>query len=301
MKAQLTTIGFFAAALFAASAAPPSDQANALADKLGTMYEAAFEKGDAKAIASLFTEDAQYTLDDGAVISGRKEIQARAGDYFESSKSRSLDLAVGSARFLADNVLIEKGSASTTTDRDQPETSQYTVTYAKVGERWLIAELVEAFEPDEANPGDEALSTLGWMIGNWKAETEGADATMETSWILEGKFISRTTRINRREGDSFVAVEVIGYDPVQGKIRSWTFDNEGGFGTGAWNQDGNKWLVRSMATGPDGGSSSSDHILTVTSADRFGLESTNRVLDGEVLPNRDRIDIVRQPETSKEK
>ena len=300
MKVQITTIGFFAAALFAASAAPPSDQAKALADKLGTMYEAAFGKGDAGAIASLFTEDAQYTLNDGEVISGRKEIQNRAGSYFESSKSRSLDLSVGSARFIADSVLVEKGSALTTTGSDQPETSQYTVTYTKVGEQWLIAELVEAYEP-AADPGDEALSALAWLIGNWKAETKGVDATMETSWVLDGKFVSRTTKINRPDGDSFVAVELIGFDPVQGKIRSWTYDNEGGFGSGAWNQDGNRWLVRSRATGPDGGSSSSDHILTVDSVDRFGLESINRVLDGEVLPNRDRIDIVRQPETSKEK
>ena len=35
---------------------------------------------------------------------------------------------------------------------------------------------------------------------------------------------------------------MIGYDPVKGRLRSWVFDSEGGFGEGSWRQEGNKWL-----------------------------------------------------------
>ena len=119
------------------------------------------------------------------------------------------------------------------------------------------------------------------------------DAETEATWTLNGHFITPTTRIARGDEDAFVSVEVIGYDPVADQIQSWVVDNEGGFGSNLWRRDGNKWLVRSKATSPDGGQSSSQHILTVLDEKRFGLETINRILDGEALPNRDQIEIVR--------
>jgi hypothetical protein len=97
-----------------------------------------------------------------------------------------------------------------------------------------------------------------------------------------------------REGRNTIdGTEVIGYDPVKGRLRSWVFDSEGGFGEGAWTQEGNKWIVSSKATAPDGSQSSSQHIITKIDDNKYTWESINRVRDGEVLPNLDKIEVIR--------
>ncbi len=153
---------------------------------------------------------------------------------------------VESSRFLTPDVIVEKGLASVS-GTDEPDTTRYTATQIKQDGKWLIAELEETTLPS-ADPAAEALSSLEWIIGKWKVSSEGINAESEAIWTLDGHFITRTTRIAQEDGESFVSVEVIGYDPVEEEIQSWIIDNEGGFGSNLWRRDGNKWLVRSQAT-----------------------------------------------------
>ena len=44
------------------------------------------------------------------------------------------------------------------------------------------------------------------------------------------------------------------WDPALKKLRSWTFDSEGGFFNGLWTKDGNQWLLTSAGVKADGGS-----------------------------------------------
>ena len=258
-------------------------------------YVAAFDKQDSKALAAMFTEDAQYAVNEGDGVSGRDAIAAQTKEFFSATPEAKLEIVVESSRFLTPEVISEKGFATVTTG-DDVETTQYTATQVLKDGKWLIAELQEITLPS-ADPSADALSSLEWIIGKWKVESEGIDAETEATWTLNGHFITRTTRIAQQDGDPFVSVEVIGYDPVAAQLQSWTVDNEGGFGSNIWRRDGDKWLVRSKATAPDGGQSSSQHILTVLDEGRFGLETINRILDGEALPNRDQIEIVRIPES----
>ena len=222
---------------------------------------------------------------------GETAIAAQTKAFFASTPGAKLEIMVESSRFLTPEVILEKGFA-TVSDADGTETTQYTATQVKKDGKWLLAELQESTLPSD-DPAADALSSLEWMIGKWKVGTAGIDAETEATWALDGHFITRTTRIARESGEPFVSVEVIGYDPVAAQIQSWVIDNEGGFGSNLWRRDGNQWLVRSKATAPDGGQSSSQHILTVLDESRFGLETINRILDGEALPNRDQIEIVR--------
>ncbi len=47
--------------------------AEEISDKQAAAYTAAFNKGDAASIASMFTEDARYTVDSGVVIEGQSD------------------------------------------------------------------------------------------------------------------------------------------------------------------------------------------------------------------------------------
>ena len=280
-------------ALFAANNAAAENPALAAATAQAEAYKSAFDKGDAAALAGLFTEDAQYSVDSGETVSGRAAIKERTADYFKTAGGATIDIEIGSARLLTPDVFVEKGIAIVTGD-GASRTTRYTATQVKKGDKWLIAELHEAAEASD--PAAEALTSLEWLIGKWEVAKEGIDAKMEAIWALDGRYITRTTTVEQDDGSKFVAVELIGYDPTQGQIRSWLFDNEGGYGSGTWRRDGNKWLIRSRATGPNGDLSSSQHILTVIDEKTWGLSTINRVINGEVLPNRDLIKIVRVPE-----
>ena len=272
--------------------------AEKLALELGAKYVAAFEKGDADALGALYAEDAQYTVDDGETVTGRNEIRARSEGLFEETETRELLIVPDSARFVTENVMVEKGVAVVSLDGAAGEATRYSVTYVKKADGWLIADIQEASLP-APDPAAESLSTLSWMIGKWKVDSESIDAEMTAEWTLGGRFLSRTTRIRGGDEEEFVSVEVIGYDPVRGQLRSWIFDNEGGFGQGMWRADEGKWLIQITATMPEGGQSSSEHVVTLLDEDTAEMETINRILDGEALPNRDPLKVVRVTDETK--
>jgi uncharacterized protein (TIGR02246 family) len=263
-----------------------------LAKDLGARYAAAFAQGDASALGALYAEDAEYTGIDGETLSGRQAIQDRSEAFFQSTKERALEATNRTARYLTDGVLVEKGFTTTFVDDEDPAETRYSLTYVKKGEQWLISEIQESALPDP-DPGAEAMASLEWLVGEWKTTDEEIGATASVNWTLNGEYLTRTTTLPGDDGTTFLSVEIIGYDPDKDQLRSWIFDNEGGFGGGLWRQDGNKWLLQSQATLPDGSRSSSQHVITVVTEDRLQLETVNRVLDGELLPGRDPVTIVR--------
>src|SRR4051812_31470815 len=83
----MKTVAFLTSALLALAlpglAEPPAETPPEKAAVVATdrAYEAAYAKGDAKALAEFFAEDAEYTTDDGRTFTGRAAIEGalRAG------------------------------------------------------------------------------------------------------------------------------------------------------------------------------------------------------------------------------
>ena len=250
-------------------------------------YVAAFNKGDAKALAALYAEDTQYTNEDGGTVIGRAAVLENLTKFFAKNKGAKLDAQIESARFLTPDVLIEKG-LSTVGD----ETTRYVCNYVKKDGTWLISELSETTLPP-TDAGAAALSDLEWLVGSWKDKTPGVTVATKVNWTKNHHFLTRSVTITREGEDPTEATEVIGYDPVAGGVRSWVFDSEGGFGEGTWKREDNKWLVSFRATAPDGSMSTAQHVITFLDEKKYTWESINRQRDGEVLPSLDKIEVVR--------
>lgn len=265
--------------------------ADAIAKEQTDAYIAAWDKKDAKLLTSLYSPDASYSIDTGDRLQGHSEIEDRLTSYFSSNPDATLSLSTQSARFLTPDVLLETG-ISTVVSGNSSEVTNYEATHVKTEGKWLIAAVREEVV-SSTEPATQALASLEWMIGKWKFGDAPDSPTTEAIWTLEGKFISRTTKTAKEDGNAFVAVEVIGYDPINEQLRSWIYDNEGGFGECTWRQDSDKWLVNIKATLPDGRQASSQHVITLISETRIALDNLNRVVDGEILPNHDRIEINR--------
>jgi uncharacterized protein (TIGR02246 family) len=256
-------------------------------------FEAAYEKADAGALAGFFTDDAQYTSDDGRILNGRAEIEASMKAAFLTNKGAKLAINVDSVRVLAPEVVLERGATTVTDKTGETNGALYTAIHTKKDGKWKINQLVETPLPD-ADPG-ERLAELEWLIGDWEEADKAADLTVRSQyvWARGGNFITRNVTVKRGGNTTLEGWQIVGWDPIAERIHSWTFDSEGGYSEGQWTREGDRWLIRESGVAPDASRTGADNTLTKLGPDRAAWESNNRTLDGEPQPGIARIEINR--------
>jgi uncharacterized protein (TIGR02246 family) len=256
-------------------------------------FEAAYAKADPKAVAEFFTEDAHYTSDNGRTFDGRAAIEQSVRAAFAKNNGAKLTIAPDSVRLLAPDVLLESGSTTVTAKDGETNGALYTAVYVKKDGKWKISQLVETPQPDVT--AHDQLSELGWLIGDWEDADKGDNLTVHSqySWARGGNFLTRNVTVKRGADTALEGWQIIGWDPIESCIRSWTFDNEGGFSEGRWTREGNRWLQRETGVTADGSRTTADNTFSKISDDRFMWDSNNRTLDGLPQPGIGRIEINR--------
>jgi len=256
-------------------------------------YEAAYAKGDQKALADFFTQDAEYTTEDGRIFSGRSGIEEAIHAALAENQGAKLTISADSVRRLAPEVLLEKGSTTVQAKDGELSSSLYTAIYVNQNGKWKISQLIES--PQPAPSAHERLSELEWLLGDWEEADKTSDLKVRShnDWARGGNFITRSVTVQRGGQTTLEGWQIIGWDPVGEYIRSWTFDGEGGFAEGSWTRDGQRWLLREAGFGPDGSRTSAEITMGRLSPDRFSWEANNRTLDGEPQPQISRIEITR--------
>jgi hypothetical protein len=139
----------------------------------------------------------------------------------------------------------------------------------------------------------EHLSQLAWMVGSWKDQGGENSVETKTDWARGNNFLTRNFKVSQGDDVMLEGWQIIGWDPIQKRIRSWIFDSDGGYGQGTWTRDGNRWLVRETRVSADGTESSAEQTLTYVDPDHCTFESANRTLDGDPQPNIAKVDIQR--------
>jgi hypothetical protein len=105
--------------------------------------------------------------------------------------------------------------------------------------------------------------------------------------------MTRNVAVKRGDDTTMEGWQIIGWDPVQERIRSWTFDSEGGFSDGYWTRNGERWLLREQGYTPDGDRVTADNQFSRLSDDKAAFESNNRTLNGEPQPGIPQIQMAR--------
>jgi uncharacterized protein (TIGR02246 family) len=282
----------FAGASFAQAPAENSPEKTAV-EANDRAYEAAYAKGDAKSLADFFAEDADYTTEDGRTFSGREAIEGAIRAGLVGNRGAKLAIAVDTVRLLGPESALEKGSTTVTAKNGEKSSSRYTAIHLKKDGKWKISQLIETPEP-MLTPRDR-LAELEWLIGQWEESDKSDDLTIYSlySWARGGNFLTRNVTVKRAGEVTLEGWQIIGWDPVEERLRSWTFDGEGGFAGGYFTRDGDRWLLRETGVAPDGSRTSADNTLTKVSGDRFTWESVNRTLNGDPQPGIGRIEINR--------
>jgi hypothetical protein len=180
-----------------------------------------------------------------------------------------------------------------TTKDGETNGALYTAVYLKKDGKWKISQLIETPQADVTAHG--RLSELGWMVGDWEDSDKSDNLTVHSqyNWARGGNFLTRNVTVKRGADTTLEGWQIIGWDPIEGCIRSWTFDDEGGFSEGRWTREGDRWLQRETGVTPEGGRTTAEITFSKVNNDRFTWESTNRTLDGLPQPGTGRIEINR--------
>jgi len=249
-------------------------------EKSSREFVKAFEKGDAKAVAALWTEQGEYHHEGGPLVRGRAAIEEALAEFFKERPNNKVDVLIESIRFPSADLAIEEGLLRhSSASKDLPHSTLYSVTHVREGGRWKIA------VSREWGAGQDRLEDLDWLVGKWK--TAAGDQETQLSFnrdterpYLQGQF---TKKVKGKVVSS--GTMRIGIDPERGQLRSWSFEDDGGNGQALWLRDGNRWVLDSIGVLNDGTETASVNILTRVNNNELTWRSIDRVMGDQELPD----------------
>jgi uncharacterized protein (TIGR02246 family) len=118
---------------------PALAQNKATIEKLNDVWTAAFNKGDAAAVAALYTEDAYVLPPGSAMVKGRAAIEAfwrQAAQQMSDAKLTTVDVLP-----LGRSAAREIGTVTLKTKSQPPQevVGKYVVVWRKIGRDWKLA------------------------------------------------------------------------------------------------------------------------------------------------------------------
>ena len=124
---------------FLSVGSPALAQSKATIEKLNDVWTAAFTKGDAAAVAALYTEDAYVLPPGSAMVKGRAGIEAfwrQAAQQMSDAKLTTVDVLP-----LGRSAAREIGTVTLKTKSQPPQevVGKYVVVWRKVGRDWKLA------------------------------------------------------------------------------------------------------------------------------------------------------------------
>jgi uncharacterized protein (TIGR02246 family) len=271
----------------------PADEKAILS--VGETFRLAYNAGDATAVASLYTDDAELIAENGERFQGRKTIQDLYSSLYQERKGATIEIAVNSIRFFGPDVAREEGQTRVkpAAITEPPSIRHYTVLYVKQGGRWLYSSVREELEP--GLPHSERLRELEWLVGDWVDESSDSVVHGTCRWSADKHFLLRDFTIQTEGRAVMTVTQRIGWDPLSKQIKSWVFDSEGGYGDGLWTRNGNQWMIKSTGVLPDGRIATATNILTHVGPNTARWASTERTVGGHHVPDRFENMMVRRP------
>jgi uncharacterized protein (TIGR02246 family) len=266
------------------------DKANAEEEKAihraAAAYNAAFAKGDVEAVLAMWTHDAEFIDDDGKAHRGRAALTPLFTKSLPSYKGYKITGKLTSIRFIKPDVALVDGEQTFTPPRGEPDINRFTSVWVKTDGKWLIRSGRD-LSPDV--PGETVagrrMRELDWLVGEWVSEGKESSVHMTATWGLNKAFLIQEYEVKHKEGAPSKVMQMVGWDPLTDQIKSWVFDDQGGYGEGLWRRNGNSWACDATGVLPDGNFGSALNTVKYVDDNSFTWHSTRREADGEPLPD----------------
>lgn len=258
-------------------------------------FVAAFNKQDAKAIAALWAAHGEYVDDSGRKYSGREAIEDGYARFFADNPKAQIRLVIDSLKLLSDDAAIEDGRAFVEpAPPGAPGISKYLVVHVKVDGKWRMSTVRDTWI--ETPSGYANVADLEWLIGTWTAEEHGAKTVSVCRWVANKSFVERTYTVTQADGTKTSGVQLVGWNPQEGRVQSWNFSSDGGHAVGLWSPHTGGWTAEIRGMTGDGTPTTSVNTLTRLDDNAYVWQSLQRTLGGQQLPDTDEVVIKRQPE-----
>jgi uncharacterized protein (TIGR02246 family) len=285
--AAVAALGFLVNAALADDGARPQakDKAELGKGKRAQEFIAAFEKGDAKAVAAFWTENADYVDQTGREYKGRPAIQKMYEKFFAGKKGMKLNIIVTSARMVGTDVAIEDGITEVTpAEGGLPSAARFSAVLVKKGGEWYFESVRDSIPHPPSNA--EHFDDLEWLIGEWTGEAEKGESSRATySWAENRNFIVSSFATTLDGVPVAGGTQWIAWDAVDKQIRSYSFYSGGGVGEGVWTKGGNSWTLKVSAKTSAGKKVSATNVVTKTDNDHMTWQLTKLTVDGQAMPD----------------
>lgn len=271
-----------------------STELNALTASAAS-FEKAFNAANAKEIAALFTENAEAVDEDGKIVEGRANIEARFSNLFKDFPNAKITVELTSLRQLGPDVAVEDGFSTTALTPTEPGArSPYTVVHVKRNGKWLMASVRDFPEEATDQTAHEQLRALEWLVGHWVDQSSDGRVETECKWSDDENYLLQDYVVKSRSGSTMKGTQRIAWDPVRHTVRSWAFDQSGAFTEADWTPLDDAWILKVAGVTPDGRSASVTRVIRRFDNDSFAIDSTNLVVGQELLPDTS-VHVVRRP------
>jgi uncharacterized protein (TIGR02246 family) len=257
----------------------------------------AYNQADAKGLTDRFTDDAALFDQDGKEVRGRDSIGRHYAEAFANGPTCKISGEVEAVHYLSPNVASVVGRFQLEDEKGTALSSgSYSLIAVRKDDQWRLAELRDVATASRETPDKgEPLRDLEWLVGDWVDEGEDGKVASTVRWDEGQKFLVRKFSVQidgepRRSGTQW-----IGWDPQAKQIRSWVFDSDGDFGQGQWTRSGNAWIVKASGVTGDGLTTSSTQVIEPINKDSLKLQSTDRIVGTELLPDIEEVVMVRKP------
>lgn len=262
------------------AAATTEDADRAAITKSAAEFADAFNKGDAKTIAAMWTENGESRTVNGPTFTGRAAIEKAYTELFKKNTGAKIEVLVKSIRFPAKDIAVEEGLIRETVGpKGLPTTSSYVAVHAREPGGWKIA------LSSEAGYGQQRLEDLDWLLGTWATKVKDDEVKFTFTKDPKKPVITGTFTKTPPGKEPIVGSIRIAFDPELGRIRSWAFEDDGAHSQSLWAFDGKSWLLEMRGVLADGTPVSEVIVLQRVATDAITWRSIDRILGEQRLPD----------------
>jgi len=256
-------------------------------------YVNSYNRGDAAAAAAHWSRDGRFLTRTGEEAKGPDRIKPALEKFFAENKGIRVKVAIFEVQLQGADRATAKGFTVFHRPSDETDEVLLAAAYVKEDGTWKLVKV----EEDETAVPLATIAKLGeleWLIGDWVDQDDGGKVETTFRWSKDYAFIHGTFRVTVGDYVDLEGTQVIGWDPVGKRIRSWLFDTKAGFGEGEWSRMGNQWTVKMKSVLGAGQKASSMNIYSYVDPNSFTWRSVSREVGGELLPDTDEVAVVRK-------
>ncbi len=248
--------------------------------KTAKEFEAAFNQGNAGAIAAQCTDRCELREAGGELIVGKEAIEKAYAEFFKNNKGTTIEVLVKSVRFPAKDLAIEEGVLRQSNGpASLPRTTSYVSTHIREGGQWKLA------ISDETGAGKVRLEDLDWLLGEWTTKVKGDAVKITFARDPKKSAINATFSRTLEGGKTMTGGIHIALDPETGLFRSWGFDDDGGHFQSLWHHDGKCWVLDQQGVLGNGTPTAERIVLNRVGADAFTWRVIDRLMGLGMMPD----------------